>query len=233
MNRVIFCCNIFSCSESYSQLYGRCGLEKTRRSGTTRANKPERDLRCVERENEKRNDPRETKRGGGGQSLPRENSLSPESTSKNDIGRQLDRVIEELFEVESKQGQRRKGKKQLLSLWQEDGKTSPSSEDELEDIEALLGNDGDEDSSNTDEEEDDSAPFYGFPTSEDARPTRLVALIKTFESGEEAFDKNITTFGALEDANQEEGQDELGNCKEEEWKHELFLTTAWRKTQKA
>ena len=159
--------------------------------------------------------------------------MSPESTSKNDIGRQLDRVIEELFEVESKQGRRRKGEKLLLSLWQEDEKTSPSSEDELEDIEALLGNDGDEDSSNTDEEEDDDeAPFHGFPTSEDARPTRLVALIKSFESGEEAFDKNITTFGALEGDNQEEGHYELGNCKEE-WKHEIILTTAWRKTQKA
>lgn len=184
--------------------------------------------------------------------------MSPESTSKNDIGRQLDRVIEELFEVESKQGRRRKGEKLLLSLWQEYGKTSPSSEDGLEDIEALLGNDGDEDSSNTDKEEhDDEAPFYGFPTSEDARRTHLVALIKTFESGEEAFDKIITTFGALEGANQEEGHCELGNCKEEEeeeeekdaiqeegqdergtgkeeeWKHELFLTTAWRKPQKA
>ena len=129
---------------------------------------------------------------------------------------------------------RRKGEKLLLSLWQEDEKTSPSSEDELEDIEALLGNDGDEDSSNTDEEEedDDEAPFYGFPTSDDARPTRLVALIKSFESGEEAFDKNITTFGALEGDNQEEGHYELGNCKEE-WKHQIILTTAWRITQKA
>ena len=220
-------------------------MEKSRTCA--KASKSELNSRGVE-PGENRNHPRKTNRGGEGESLPKVNNLSAESTSKNDIGRELDRVIEELFEVESKQrGGRRKGEKLMLSLWREDEKPSTSSEeqedekpttfseeDELEDIEALLGNDG-KDSSETDEDEDDNVPFYGFPTLDDARQTRLVALIKTFES-EEAFDEIINNFEALEDdcdnQEEEEGADELG-CKEEEWKLELCLTSAWRKTQKA
>ena len=219
-------------------------MEKTKRSAT--AKRPELNLRSVERQKRrqggKRKDPRETKRGGE-ESLPRVNNFPVESTSKNlpvesssnnlpvesiskkDIGRELDRVIEELFEVESKQERRRKGEKLLLSLWQEDKNTSPSEENELEDIEALLGNNS-EDFSNTNQDEDDNVPFYGFSTPDNARQTRLIELIKTFEK---AFDKNITTIESLEE--EDNLEEELG-CKEEEWKPDLSLT-GWRKTQKA
>jgi len=275
-------------------------LEKTRRCTTATA---------VERQNQRqsetlnRNHRRVTNRGGG-ESLQRKNSVLQDSTSKNDIGRELDRVIEELFEVESKQG-RRRGRGALLSLWQDedqkttcppskDQKTCPPSdddleykrtacppsgdeleyqkttcppseeelgttcppsddeledyqktscppskeeleyqkttclpsEDELEDIDALLGNDA-EDSSCTDQDEDGSAPFYGFPTPDDASQTGLIELIKALKS-EEAFDKSE----ALKGDNQQEG-DELGHKKEKEWKPELLLTACWRKTQKA
>ena len=205
-------------------------MEKTRRCTTATANKPEPNG-CVERQNQgqcetsNRNHPRQTS-SGGEESLQRKNNFSLESTSRNDIGRELDRVIEELFEVESKQERRRKGEKLLLSLWQEDKNTSPSEEDELEDIEALLGNNS-EDSSNTNQDEDDNVPFYGFSTPDNARQTRLIELIKTFEK---AFDKNITTFEALEE--EDNLEEELGCSKEEELKTELSLT-GWRKTQKA
>lgn len=223
-------------------------MEKTRRCTTATANKPEPNG-CVERQNQgqcetsNRNHPRQTSISGGEESLQRKNNSSLESTSRNDIGRELDRVIEELFEVESKQGRRRGRGAALLSLWQEEDQkttcpssedeleyqktTGPPSEDELEDIDALLGNDA-KDSSCSDV--DDSAPFYGFPTPDNAAQTRLSAFIKTFES-EGAYDNISMTPEAVPDDNQQEGCG-LGCKKEEEWKPELLLT-AWRKTQKA
>ena len=191
-------------------------MKKTRRCTTGAANKSKSNG-FVERQNHRKGEtlrgiyPRQTSRGGGEESLK---SPPLDSTLRNDIGRELDRVIEELFEVESKQG--RRGRAALLSLWQEDQRMVSSSDDELEDIDALLGNDGE------DEDEDDNAPFYGFPTPDDSTQTGLIALIKTFECEE--------SFEALKDDKKQDA-DELG-CKEEEWKPELF-STACRKTQKA
>ena len=159
-----------------------------------------------------RNRSKEKKRGGGEECLLR-----------NAIGRELDRVIEELFEVESKQERRRKGA--LLPLWQEEQKMCPS-EIELEDIDALLGDNG-EALPNIDDDEDDSVPFHGFPLlPDDEKQTRLIALIKNFESKEE-IDKDIVTFETIA---QQEGDE--AECKER--KHELCLTACrCRKTQKA
>ena len=211
-------------------------MEKTRRCTTATVDMPEPNG-FVERQNQgqcessNRNHPRQTSTGGE-ESLQRKNNFSLESTSRNDIGRELDRVIEELFEVESKQGRRRGRGAALLSLWQEEGQktTGLPSEDELEDIDALLGNDA-EDFSCTDEDEDDSAAFYGFPTPDNARQTLLSAFIKTFES-EGAYDNILMTLEAVPDDDQQEGC-ELGCKKEEEWKPELLLTACSRKTQKA
>ena len=159
-----------------------------------------------------RNRSKEKKRGGGEECLLR-----------NAIGRELDRVIEELFEVESKQERRRKGA--LLPLWQEEQKMCPS-EVELEDIDALLGDNG-EALPNIDDDEDDSVPFHGFPLlPDDEKQTRLIALIKNFES-EEEINKDIVTFETIA---QQEGDE--AECKER--KHELCLTACrCRKTQKA
>ena len=135
-----------------------------------------------------------------------------EASSKKQIGRELDRVIEELFEVESKEskGGRRKRRVPTFPLCPKVQKMC-SSEDEFEDIEALLGNDDDEEG---------APPFHGFPAPDNARQTCLSELIKRIEGEEESLEVS-SSVGLFENENEcTNGGSEL-------------FSAPWRRTQHA
>ena len=135
-----------------------------------------------------------------------------EASSKKQIGRELDRVIEELFEVESKEskGGRRKRRVPTFPLSPKVQKKC-SSEDEFEDIEALLGNDDDEEK---------APPFHGFPAPDNAKHTCLSELIKRIEGEEESIEVS-SSVRLLKNENEcTDGGSEL-------------FSASWRRTQHA
>ena len=142
-----------------------------------------------------------------------------EASSKKQIGRELDRVIEELFEVESKEskGGRRKRRVPTFPLCPKVQKMC-SSEDDFEDIKAVLGND--EVTSSVDDDEEGAPPFHGFPAPDNARQTCLSELIKRIESEEESIEVS-SSVGLFKNENEcTDGGSEL-------------FSASWRRTQHA
>ena len=142
-----------------------------------------------------------------------------EASSKKQIGRELDRVIEELFGVESKEskGGQRKRRVPTFPLCPKVPKKC-SSEDEFEDIEALLGND--EVTSSIDDDEEKAPPFHGFPAPDNARQTCLSELIKRIEGEEESIEVS-SSVRLLKNENEcTDGGSEL-------------FSASWRRTQHA